>query len=487
MPIPSGNLVTDLDLSNASCFSGSGLTLNDLSSSNNDFYFSGTGYSYTTVTGGEVTYNSFDTVLFRPTTLFNTYTFGTSAFSFNVWCKLNALGGLTISQIACPNFTGGAGSFNNFYLYTDDRFAIDNELRMGDNGGTETALGPTIDIGDWNLYSVVKPAGVGMSGVQAYLNGTLLTNPSTSTTAINLIQSDVGGQPQNRMGVAGSAHTNQGLFNGTWTLGAFQFYDVAIGSSDISEYYNATSSRFIPLVETFKIDAADPASYSGSGTTVYDLSPAARVGNLDTVSGGSSTWSPSFGGMFTLDGLNDIFEFPGGGVAVSQPGSISVWFRSDDVFNGGNVVSQGAYGDNGWGLNLSGAYGANYNTLHLVSHGVGYRNSGVGVTVGEWVFATLNYNNDSTSSLFINGGLGATMSAIGINPPQQLIRIGYDGGGVNTPVIDVAQVYMYGQALTLQDHIDLYDATKSPFVPPGPIATQNSNVGGRSFNKGLNG
>jgi hypothetical protein len=267
----------------------------------------------------------------------------------------------------------------------------------------------------------------------------------------------------------------------------FSLYSAELSSTQIQDYYDATASRFIPLVETFKIDAADPACYSGSGTTVYDLSAAARVGNLDTVSGGSSTWSPSFGGMFTLDGFNDIFEFAGGGVAVSQPGSISVWFRSDDVFNGGNVVSQGSYGDNGWGLNLSGAFGANPNTLHLVSHGVGYRNSGVGVTVGEWVFATLNYNNDTTSSLFINGGLGATMSAIGMNPPQELIRIGYDGGGVDTPEIDVAQVYMYGQALTLQDHIDLFDATKSPFIPPGPIAIQNSNVGGRSFNKGLNG
>ena len=247
MPIPSGNLVTNLDLSNPSCFSGSGLTLNDLSSSNNDFYFSGTGYSYTTVTGGEVTYNSLNTCLFRPTTLFNTYTFGTSAFSFNIWCKLDALGGLTISQVFCPNFTGGAGSFNNFYLFTDDRFTIDNELRMGDAGGPETNLGVTIDIGDWNLYSVVKPSGVGMSGVQAYLNGTLLTNPSTSTTAINLIQSNVSGQAQNRMGIAGNAHTSTGdIFNGTWTLGAFQFYDVAIGSSDITDYYNTTQNRFFP-------------------------------------------------------------------------------------------------------------------------------------------------------------------------------------------------------------------------------------------------
>ena len=90
--------------------------------------------------------------------------------------------------------------------------------------------------------------------------------------------------------------------------------------------------------------------------------------------------------------------------------------------------------------------------------------------------------------IYVNGSIGTTgMTTIGINPPQQTIRIGYDGGGPDSPRIDVAQVYMYGQSLSLAQHTSLFDATKSPFVPPAPIATQNSNVGGRSFNKGLNG
>jgi len=79
------------------------------------------------------------------------------------------------------------------------------------------------------------------------------------------------------------------------------------------------------------------------------------------------------------------------------------------------------------------------------------------------------------------------MSSIGMNPPQELIRIGYDGGGVNSPEIDVAQVYMYDGAITLAEHITLFDATKTPFLPPTPVPIQNSNVGGRSFNKGING
>jgi hypothetical protein len=472
MSIPTANRICHFDLSNPACFSGSGLTINDLTIANNDYTFTNTNYTFTTTTGGEV---RIDNTNLLSRAALNSYSYGTNPLTIVMWMQLNIAGGSDLSMFQAVNDTGGVGSYNTLFWGTN---TSSRNLFVSTSGG-EFSTSETINLNEWYMLAVTFPSGGNSGNIKLYKNGNLVSGSYTGVGTVTL--------PGSTPTFIDSVVANLGVWSCDMTVGMFSLYNTELSSTAIQDYYDATSSRFIPLVETFKIDAADPACYSGSGTTVYDLSAAARVGNLDTVSGGSSTWSPSYGGIFTLDGFNDIFEFPGGGVAVSQPGSISVWFRSDDAFNGGNVVSQGSYGDNGWGLNLSGAFGANYNTLHLVSHGVGYRNTGVGVTVGEWVFATLNYNNDSTSSLFINGGLGATMSAIGINPPQQLIRIGYDGGGVDTPQIDVAQVYMYGQAITLQDHIDLYNATKTPFVPAPPIPIQNSNVGGRSFNKGLNG
>ena len=492
MPIPSGNLVVDLDFSNPSCFTGSGLTVNDLSTSNNDFYFSGSGYTYSTVTGGEVTFDSSNTVLYRPTIQFNTYAFGTGAFSFNIWLKLISPGGLDLSQMMCMNYTGGAGTYNNFFFFANGNTS-NNEITAFDGGSPALAgFGDTVVIGVWNLYSLVKPYNAGLGGVEVYLNGVPLTNSSSSTTPINLDQANsVGGQRQNRQAIAGGAHTEDTVFDAGWTIGSYQLYDVAIGASDVTNYYNSTVNRYYPPVPaalSFEINAADPACYPGTGTTVYDLSPAARVGNLDSQLGGSPTWSPSFGGIFTLDGYNDIFEFPGGGVAVSTPGSINVWFRSNQPYNTGNVASQGTFAVNGWGLSLGGPWGANPNILKFVSHANGYRSTGIGVTVGEWQFVTLNYNVDGTSDLYINGSIGTTgMASIGINAPSQYIRIGYDGGGAARPEIDVAQVYMYDGAITLAEHITLFDNTKTPFLPPTPVPVQNSNVGGRSFNKGLNG
>jgi len=136
--------VSQLDLSNPASFSGSGLTVYDLSGNNNDFYFSGSGYTYSTVTGGEVTYNSFDTVLFRPTPVFNDYTFGTTPFSFHVWCKLLANGGLDLSQMWCGNFTGGAGLNNNPFLFSNGN-SSNNEITFTD-GTTSAGLGTSVVI-----------------------------------------------------------------------------------------------------------------------------------------------------------------------------------------------------------------------------------------------------------------------------------------------------------------------------------------------------
>jgi hypothetical protein len=472
MAIPTANRICHFDLSNPACFSGSGLTINDLTIANNDYTFTNTSYTFTTTTGGEVLIDN--TNLLSRAAL-NSYSYGTNPISIVMWMQLNVAGGSDLSMFQAVNDTGGAGGWNTLYWGTK---TSSRNLFISTSGG-EFNTSESINLNEWYMLAVTFPSGGNSGDIKLYKNGVVVSGTYTGVSTVSI----PGSTPTFIDGVV----ANLGVWSCDMTVGLFSLYNAELTSTQIQDYYDATQSRFVPLVETFEINAADPASYSGTGNTVYDLSAAARVGNLDSQNA-SPTWSPSFGGIFTLDGLNDIFEFPGGGVAVSQPGSISVWFRSDDVFNTGNVVSQGSYGSNGWGLNLGQAYSANPNILSFVSHANGYRSSGIAVTVGEWQFVTLNYNVDGTSDLYINGSIGTTgMASIGINPPSQLIRIGYDGGGVNSPIIDVAQVYMYGQAINLEQHTDLFDATKSPFVPPAPIATQNSNVGGRSFNKGLNG
>jgi hypothetical protein len=52
------------------------------------------------------------------------------------------------------------------------------------------------------------------------------------------------------MGI-GAAHTSalQGdVYNGSWTIGEFQFFNTAIGDTQVQQYYNNTYTRFFPPI-----------------------------------------------------------------------------------------------------------------------------------------------------------------------------------------------------------------------------------------------
>lgn len=53
-------------------------------------------------------------------------------------------------------------------------------------------------------------------------------------------------------------------------------------------------------------DPANPRTYSGSGTTIYDASGNGYTGTLTN----GATYSTSNGGVFVLDGVNDYIDIP---------------------------------------------------------------------------------------------------------------------------------------------------------------------------------
>lgn len=75
-------------------------------------------------------------------------------------------------------------------------------------------------------------------------------------------------------------------------------------------------------------DAGDTASYSGSGSTVTDLSGNGRNGTLYNGVGYSST---DGGGTFTFDGSNDYISATTGASAGDWEHSINFWFKMNQA------------------------------------------------------------------------------------------------------------------------------------------------------------
>lgn len=77
----------------------------------------------------------------------------------------------------------------------------------------------------------------------------------------------------------------------------------------------------------FHLDAANPKSYPGTGTTVYDLSGRSNNGALS-----GTVYNSSNGGTFYFDGVNDVISMGIGSDFFPMPAfTFDIWFSSDGI------------------------------------------------------------------------------------------------------------------------------------------------------------
>lgn len=149
-------------------------------------------------------------------------------------------------------------------------------------------------------------------------------------------------------------------------------------------------------------NATDASSYSGSGTTIYDLS---GNGNHGTLTNGT-TWDPSFGGRFVFDGINDqinsSYRAPGGAR------SLFMWLYYDSVNT-----------NDGTGYQLQGVQESGaYMYLGMINGGTGYFYIGTGaggsasysVPTGQWLYYGITFDG-TNYTVYMNNVVKQTGTA----------------------------------------------------------------------------
>lgn len=223
------------------------------------------------------------------------------------------------------------------------------------------------------------------------------------------------------------------------------------------------------------LDANNPSSYSGTGTTWT---------NLD--SGGS--YSATLNGSPTFDDTttpgNKYFDFNRAAATgqfaqinqntainpvVNQPFTIQIWARINNVGTQGTLVSKMFDSSNDYdGYNF--IYLSN-SALQLHLNGSSRDNrfpSITGVISNGWRLYTANVQfgngGDRQNKIFVNGRqvLSATSSESGIPNPNQNLTFpaGFGGDGE----CDVGQFYYYNTELSVTQIIQNYDASKPRYL-----------------------
>jgi len=442
-------LILNLDASNTVSYLTTGTTWTDLS---------GNGY-HGTLTNGP-TFNStsksivFDGVDDYVTCGNSVGNFGTSNFTINFLFRTTETtfpATFLAKSIGDSPTTDYGWLVNNGSDGTNLGFAIaTTNLGWGNSGSyVIQTSGATINNGVWQMATIVGDKS--QSSVSIYLNGVLknLKSYVTTTAAFNTI-----GNVTNTRSLMVGSESDIGVspFPIDASIRSVMLYNKALSQSEVLQ--NFYGGPIVTSGLVMYLDAGNLVSYSGAGTTWYDLT---TNGNNATFYNGVG-FSSTNGGGIVFDGVDDYaVVLANSSLNSSQP---TVELIMTTTTNGGNIIAQGQYGSN-WGFGV----GVKLSTI-LARNNSGdssfsVSNSGLVHVVVVW---------DGSGNQFYKNGvfLGRTTTNYSPNPGGQVTI-----GGVRSQVPSqnlqefanstVSVVRIYNRALTADEISQNFNATKSRF------------------------
>jgi hypothetical protein len=206
------------------------------------------------------------------------------------------------------------------------------------------------------------------------------------------------------------------------------------------------------------LDAANPKSYSGSGTTWTDLSGNGNTGTLQN----SPTYDTNNLGSFSLDGVDDRILISCNNSTVRTFNSTTQFIVKLPVYSGGQrcILSyRTGAGQLYIGKSSNGIF-CYYNQLSAPGFTVGNITSNSTVICAVTCDATNNL-----LSTYINGTLAGSASRTGwVSTYHTSLYLGWDAGGTNEYMLgNFYQFSHYNRVLTAQEIQQNYNALKGRF------------------------
>lgn len=174
------------------------------------------------------------------------------------------------------------------------------------------------------------------------------------------------------------------------------------------EWYTGSNNLwyYMPNIYTpgmiARYDAAEPSSYSGSGTSWNDISGNVNNGTLVN----SPTYSSTYGGGFAFNKSNNYVTLPNGLISTNDF-TVIMWIKGDGTSGGQTLFGNYPAGP------LQLFYGASYVGMYL-GNSSAYADATLWYTSSIVQFAALR--NGTTTEIYLNGTLiktGSSSSAIG--------------------------------------------------------------------------
>ena len=423
--VPDG-LVMYFDPANSRSSVGSGNTIYDLTGNSNTCTFSATP-TYDVASKGNLLLAGYGTVAHTSTL------WGSNQFTLSLWAKkTSGSRGIMISKdtnYIDHSFNGK--TMASFYA-TGDQYLL--------YGNTSA------NFNEWRHYTSTYDGTVG----SLYENGALIGSTNMSIEILRTTS------PFN------IGRWNGGSIEFSGKLGTMMTYNRALSAQEVKQNYDATKSRYFssPNIVTngliLNYDMSDYRSAPFTGYYIYDLSGSGNTGEKFN----SPVSSSLNDGAIIFDGLDEYIEMPSI-TSISGDFTVALWFYStatSDIhykrlidFDYATGFWLGRYASTDtWGggiIEPNGPYGiylpfTNNQWHYLVS----IRRGSTHILYGDGITSTVS-NNVSSGTL--------------TSPKLYIAR---QPAGANQFFTGrIAQVQMYNRALSAQEVLQNYNATKSRF------------------------
>jgi hypothetical protein len=219
-------------------------------------------------------------------------------------------------------------------------------------------------------------------------------------------------------------------------------------------YWTSYVSPLVTSGLVLRLNASDPASYSGSGSTWTDLAGSQQ--NVTLYS--SPTYTSGTPSYFTFNGTTQ-YGLGSGSVLPTTSYTKSFWFYLN-AYQDNNIVSGDGHfifmgdtpsvdkkiysGHSNWG---------NYKAYP----------SAATINLNTWYYAALTFNTTDGMKLYINGVLDSSYTANkGAHPGTGTINVATFNGG-NLMNGRISKVYCYNTSLTGPEVLQNFNADKSEF------------------------
>jgi hypothetical protein len=433
-----------LDPGNGSSYSGSGTTWTDLSGNNNTatlvgsptwtnagiasyFSFNGTGSQYATTVPAKYaqTYTGKTVIVaIRP--------------SASAWTSgLDQFRGI---------FGTAAGSRNfNTYIHQDSSNNLQIHYSAGGAGGFSNNI--SLPSTQWSIVAVTQTTG-GL--VTYYLNGQAV-GTNTGVTFAQYVNS---GNTEN------VARTDNYWLG---DIGVTAVYGSALTASQIQSNYTTLAAQYAVVSNGLQLylDADNPTSYPGTGTTWFDLS--GQGNDVVMQNSGSISYTASGGGYFTLASNGYFNRATTTGIPTGTSAyTMSVWVQWP---TGTWPVSGGMIGiGSSITTNQTNQF-RTVNTNGLVNYWYG-NDLGATSTVSpasQWVNIVAQWDG-TTRKIWVNGTQIASAGATGLNVTSSLLQVGATNVGGSEPLQgNIGQALIYNRALTSTEIQQNYTAIRGRY------------------------